>query len=121
MERYIQSTQPDAILLLAVVSNTGFCEEHPEESNLVNVVGVENLAKAAQKHGIKMVWFSSDQIYNGNDELGLLKEDMDIAPENHLGRHKLLAEQKSTGSMSKQHSTAIDMDVQRSYTRQGNT
>lgn len=95
VECYIQSTQPDAILHLAAISNTGYCEEHPEESYLVNVVSVENLAKAAQKHGIKMVWFSSDQIYNGNVELGLLTEDMDVAPENHYGRHKLLAEERA--------------------------
>ena len=35
----------------------------------VNVVSVENLAKVAAKHDIKLVWFSSDQIYNGNTGL----------------------------------------------------
>jgi dTDP-4-dehydrorhamnose reductase len=95
VERYIQSTQPDAILHLAAISNTGYCEEHPEESYLVNVVSVENLAKSAAGHDIKMVWFSSDQIYNGNIELGPLTEDMAVSPENHYGRHKLLAEQKA--------------------------
>ena len=98
VEQYIQSTQPDAILHLAAISNTGYCEEHPEESYMVNVVSVENMAKAAQRHGCKMVWFSSDQIYNGNIELGLLTEDMTVAPENHYGRHKLLAEEKALAS-----------------------
>ena len=96
VESYIQNTKPDAILHLAAISNTGYCEEHPEESYLVNVVSVENLAKSAQRHGIKMVWFSSDQIYNGNVELGLLTEDMAVAPENHYGRHKLLAEERAS-------------------------
>ena len=95
VERYILSTQPDAILHLAAISNTGYCEEHPEESYLVNVVSVENLAKSAARHDIKMVWFSSDQIYNGNHELGPLTEDMAVSPENHYGRHKLLAEEKA--------------------------
>ena len=95
VENYIQSTKPDAILHLAAISNTGYCEEHPDESYMVNVVSVENLAKSAQEHRIKMVWFSSDQIYNGNIELGLLTEDMAVAPENHYGRHKLLAEQRA--------------------------
>ena len=96
VESYIQNTKPDAILHLAAISNTGYCEEHPEESYLVNVVSVENLAKSAQRHGIKMVWFSSDQIYNGNIEVGLLTEDMAVAPENHYGRHKLLAEERAS-------------------------
>ena len=92
---YIQANRPDAILHLAAISNTWYCEEHPEESYLVNVVGVENLARVSAQHGIKLVFFSSDQIYNGNLESGLLTEDMAVAPENHYGRHKLLAEERA--------------------------
>ena len=95
VENFIDSARPDAILHLAAISNTGYCEEHPEESYLVNVVSVENVAKAAQRHGIKLVWFSSDQVYNGNHELGPLSEDLAVSPENHYGRHKLLAEQRA--------------------------
>ena len=95
VESFISRTQPDAILHLAALSNTGYCEEHPQESYLVNVVSVENIAKAAAKHGIKLVWFSSDQVYNGCTGLGLLPEDTPLAPENHYGRHKLLAEQRA--------------------------
>lgn len=95
VERYIQETRPDAILHLAAISNTGYCEEHPEESYKVNVVSVENLAKSAARHAIKMVWFSSDQVYNGNEELGPLTEDLAVSPENHYGRHKLLAEERA--------------------------
>ena len=95
VENYILANSPDAILHLAAISNTGYCEEHPEESYLVNVTGVENLAKTAARHGAKLIFFSSDQIYNGNLESGLLTEDMPVAPENHYGRHKLLAEQRA--------------------------
>ena len=95
VQSFIRRTQPDAILHLAALSNTGYCEEHPQESYLVNVVSVENIAKAAAKHDIKLVWFSSDQVYNGCTELGLLSEDMPLSPENHYGRHKLLAEQRA--------------------------
>ena len=95
IEGYIQKNRPDAILHLAAISNTWYCEEHPEESYLVNVVGVENLARVSAQHAIKFVFFSSDQIYNGNLESGLLTEDMAVAPENHYGRHKLLAEERA--------------------------
>ena len=95
VESFISRTQPDAILHLAALSNTGYCEEHPQESYLVNVVSVENIAKAAAKHGIKLVWFSSDQVYNGCCESGPLSEDITLSPENHYGRHKLLAEQRA--------------------------
>lgn len=95
VEHYIQYNRPDLILHLAAISNTGYCEEHPDESYLVNVVSVENLAKSAAKHNAKLIFFSSDQVYNGNLELGLLNEDVQVAPENHYGRHKLLAEQRA--------------------------
>ena len=95
VERFIEETLPDAILHTAAISDTGYCEEHPDESYLANVVSVENLARAARKHNIKFVWFSSDQVYTGNLELGLLPESAPVHPENHYGRHKLLAEQRA--------------------------
>ena len=93
IENYIQTHKPDVILHLAAISNTGYCEEHPEESFLVNVTSVENIARSAARHNAKLVFFSSDQIYNGNHEMGLLTEDIPTAPENHYGRHKKLAEE----------------------------
>ena len=62
---------------------------------MVNVQGVAHMAEAAQRYGCKLVWFSSDQVYNGNLELGLLGEDIDVCPENYYGKHKLLAEEEA--------------------------
>ena len=93
IRQYMECHRPEAIVHLAAISNTGYCEEHPEESYKVNVVGVENLARVAAVMGCKLVFFSSDQVYNGNLELGLLSESVPVAPENHYGRHKLLAEE----------------------------
>ena len=94
-ERYISENKPGVILHLAAISNTGYCEEHPDESYLVNVTSVENIARSAARHNAKLVFFSSDQIYNGNHELGLLDEDIPTSPENHYGRHKKLAEERA--------------------------
>ena len=95
VEEFIQKNKPDVILHLAAISDTGYCETHPDESYLVNVTSVENLARSAARHNAKLVFFSSDQIYNGNLETGLLTEDAPVSPENHYGRHKLLAEERA--------------------------
>lgn len=93
VEAYFNENRPDAVLHLAAISNTAYCEEHPQESHLVNVQGAENVAIAAAVCGAKMVFFSSDQVYNGNAESGLLSEDVPLRPETIYASHKLKAEQ----------------------------
>lgn len=93
VRQYIERHQPDVVLHLAALSNTWYCEQHPEESFRVNVQGTAHVAKAAAAVGARLVYFSSDQVYNGNCEIGALSEDVVLSPENHYGRHKLLAEE----------------------------
>lgn len=93
VERYIVENAPQVILHLAALSNTRYCEQHPDESRRVNVEGVCNLARVALLVGAKFIFFSSDQVYNGNCESGPLCEDIAVAPENVYGKHKLEAEQ----------------------------
>lgn len=95
VDAYVARNSPDVILHCAALANTWYCEQHPEESYRVNVEGTVNLARAARNYGAKLVFFSSDQIYNGNQEWGLLSEDVAVAPENYYGCHKLEAEQKA--------------------------
>lgn len=92
VERYFAQYHPQVVLHLAAISNTGYCEEHPQESYEVNVEGTRRLARAAASCGARFIFFSSDQIYNGNSELGLLDEDVAVSPENVYGKHKLEAE-----------------------------
>lgn len=95
VERYMLEQAPQVVVHLAALSNTWYCEQHPDESYLVNVEGVCNLATAAARNGVKLILFSSDQVYNGNLESGALDEDVAVAPENVYGRHKLEAEQRA--------------------------
>ena len=94
VDNYMMNNVPDVVLHLAAISNTWHCEQHPDDSYRVNVLGAENLARAAERYGAKFVFFSSDQVYNGNTQLGLLSEDVAVAPESVYGRHKLEAEQR---------------------------
>lgn len=92
--RYMQTHRPDVVLHTAAISNTGYCESHPEESYVVNTLSTIQMAQSAKNVGAGFVFFSSDQIYNGNTETGLLNENISVSPVNHYGRHKLEAEQR---------------------------
>ena len=92
--KYVSAAKPDVVLHLAAISNTWHCEQHPNESYAINVLGAVNMAQAAKAVGAKFIFFSSDQIYNGHEELGGLPETIAVKPENVYGRHKLEAEQR---------------------------
>ena len=93
---YVSTAKPDVVLHLAAISNTWHCEQHPEESKQINVMGALHMAQAAKAVGAKFIFFSSDQIYNGNEELGGLPETIAVRPENVYGRDKLEAERLIT-------------------------
>lgn len=85
---------PDAILHTAALSDTGYCEAHPEESFRANVEVPLWLAKAARDCGAKLVAFSSDQVYAGLTEHGPFAETTPLHPANVYGRHKREAEER---------------------------
>ena len=95
VERYIVESAPQVVVHLAAISNTGYCEQNPDESYRVNVESVCSLAAACARNGVKLVFFSSDQVYNGNYESGPLSEDVEVSPETVYGKHKLEAERRA--------------------------
>ena len=92
--RLVAETHPDAILHTAALSDTGYCQAHPEESYRANVQLPFWLAKAAAGEGSRLVAFSSDQVYAGISLQGPLSEDLPLTPANVYGRHKLEMEQR---------------------------
>ena len=95
VKAYLEEHRPDAVIHCAALSNTWYCEQHPEESHRVNVQGTVKLAKACKKTGAKLIFMSSDQVYNGTPMLGHLKESDVFQPVNVYGQHKLEAEQRA--------------------------
>lgn len=86
--------QPDALIHTAALSDTGYCETHPEESYRANVSIPLWIAEAAREANAKLVAFSSDQVYAGLQNTGPFEEDFPLHPANVYGRHKLEAEQR---------------------------
>ena len=92
--RFIAQEQPDVVLHLAALSDTSFCQQHPEESYRANVEVPVWMAEGASAAGAKLAAFSSDQVYAGTEQDGPLPETLALSPSNVYGRHKLEAEQR---------------------------
>ncbi len=90
--RLVRKLRPKAIIHSAAISRMDECEKDPELSFRVNVLGPENLAKACADAGIRLIHFSTDQVYNGCKDAGPHPEETHLAPGNVYGKHKKEAE-----------------------------
>ena len=90
---FVKAIRPDYVLHCAGVSNTAACEEEPERSEQINVRGTSNMAKACRQSGSRMVFMSSDQIYNASDSMEPNREEGPHRPCSVYGRDKKRAEE----------------------------
>jgi dTDP-4-dehydrorhamnose reductase len=86
----ISTTRPGTIYLPASLTHVDYCELHPEETRSINVSGVRNVVDAAREAGAKVVYFSSDYVFDGRS--GGYSESSEPNPINEYGRQKLEAE-----------------------------
>jgi dTDP-4-dehydrorhamnose reductase len=79
------------VLLPAAVTHVDWCEQQPESAYAVNVAGAANVMRAAAGIGARVVYFSSDYIFDGTS--GPYAEEDVPRPLSVYGWHKVLAEQ----------------------------
>ena len=91
VKRIIEESGVHTIIHTAAISDIGQCERNPEESYIANVLIPTYLAKESK--GIKLICFSSDQVYSGTQEYGPFTEDM-VNPANLYAKHKLEMENR---------------------------
>jgi dTDP-4-dehydrorhamnose reductase len=94
VRREVESFRPDLVLHAAAVTSTKYCEEHPDIAQRVNADASVNLGKAAQDVGAKMIFISTEQVFNGNEEAGPYNEECNPVPDTVYGKTKLEAEQR---------------------------
>lgn len=58
VKAYILEHRPEAVIHCAALSNTWYCEQHPEESHRVNVQGTVRIAKACKLAGAKLLFLT---------------------------------------------------------------
>lgn len=91
IRRIVLESGADTIIHTAAISDIGECAKNPEASYIANVLIPTYLAKAS--NGIKLICFSSDQVYSGFGEGGPFTEDF-VKPGNLYAEHKLEMENR---------------------------
>lgn len=84
--------KPDYVIHAAAIAVTDFCNKNPEIARKVNVDGTAFVARACREFGSKLVFISSEQVFNGNIEKGPYSEEDIPVPNTVYGQNKLEAE-----------------------------
>lgn len=88
--RTLSVVQPKTVYLCAALTHVDYCEMHPDESYAVNVQGVKNVMDAANANAMRVVYISTDYIFDGKS--GPYHEWDAANPLSVYGKHKLAAE-----------------------------
>ncbi|MDR6941172.1 SDR family oxidoreductase [Mucilaginibacter pocheonensis] len=87
----ITAFMPDVIIHCGALTNVDYCEDNEAESEKVTVNSAKKLAEYCIANNVKLVYISTDYIFNGKN--GPYTEDEEPDPINVYGKHKLMAEQ----------------------------
>ncbi len=86
----LDQIRPEIVYLPAALTNVDYCELHPDESYVTNVLGTCHVAREVERIGAKLVFFSSDYVFDGLD--GPYAETDPVHPICEYGRQKVLGE-----------------------------
>ncbi|MGC1393648.1 MAG: NAD(P)-dependent oxidoreductase [Coleofasciculaceae cyanobacterium] len=90
LKQIFQSVKPDAVIHLAAQSSPNFCQNSPQESQLINVVASVNIAGLCADASIPCVFTSTDLVFDGLN--APYKETDTVSPVNLYGEQKMMAE-----------------------------
>ncbi len=101
--RVVAEVKPDAVVHCAAWTNVDAAEDPANLAAVraVNVDGTENLAKACRDVGAKMVYISTDYVFDGSGERPWEPDDKNYAPINVYGQSKLDGELKVAENLEK--------------------
>ena len=87
VRRFIRDTAPRAIINAAAYTAVDKAESEPDAAHAVNVLGPENLARAAAEVDVPLLHVSTDYVFDGSKS-GAYDEDDPVAPLGAYGRTK---------------------------------
>lgn len=103
VSKTIKELKPDVIIHCAAWTNVDGAEapENQAKVHQINAVGTENIAKAAKAIDAKMVYISTDYVFDGQGERPWEPDDKCYAPLNVYGQSKLDGEKAVAGTLEK--------------------
>lgn len=103
VEKLLNDYRPDAVIHCAAWTNVDGAEDPANQSAVrkVNVEGTENLALACKEIGAKMVYISTDYVFNGQGSAPWQPDDKNYAPLNVYGQSKLDGELAVANNLEK--------------------
>jgi len=90
INKAFEISRPDAVMLLAAMSDIDRCELHPDQAFAINVRGVENVVKACVEATARLVFTSTAAVFDGRKR-GYSEEDP-VSPLSVYGTTKVRAE-----------------------------
>jgi dTDP-4-dehydrorhamnose reductase len=93
IDRLISSLLPDLVINTVSLVNVDQCEENPDLAFRLAVNTAENIARASERNGCRLIYISTDHLFDGKK--AMYTEDDISAPVNVYGRTKLDAEIKT--------------------------
>ena len=97
----VRRLQPDAIVHCAAWTAVDAAEDNAEKVHRINAVATGYIAQAAKETGAKMVYISTDYVFDGQGERPWEPDDKNYAPLNVYGQSKLDGELAVSGTLEK--------------------
>jgi dTDP-4-dehydrorhamnose reductase len=85
----LKSTAPEAVIHCAAWTAVDAAEDNEEKCRLVNVTGTENIARVCKELNCKLMYISTDYVFNGDGLEPWQPDSKDYRPINVYGRSKL--------------------------------
>lgn len=97
----LNKVRPDAVVHCAAWTAVDAAEDCAEKVSLVNAVGTQNIAKTCKKIDCKMMYISTDYVFDGNGTQPWKPDCKDYKPLNVYGNTKLEGELAVANNLEK--------------------
>ena len=101
VEQALMRVRPDAVIHCAAWTAVDAAEDHVDLVRSVNAGGTRNIAEACKKLDCKMIYISTDYVFDGQGNIPWTPDSKDYAPLNVYGQTKLEGELAVANTLEK--------------------